>query len=142
MNGNVRLTGGDNGLVEVYYNGWGFICDDEWDTVDSTTLCQILGYSTAISTTTGSFHSSRNYKINYINCGGGESSILDCGYREYIPNFCSQNEHVNVTCGPGEFRIIQTYDLSEILFLLYIRINARLFWWFGSNTAIATKMYR
>ena len=117
MNGDVRLPGGDSGLVEVYYNGWGFICDDEWDTVDSNTLCQILGYSTAITSTTGSFHNSRNYKINFINCDGGESSILDCGYRVYRQNYCSQNEHVNVTCGPGEFRIIKFDDLSEIFFV-------------------------
>ena len=101
MNGDLRLAGGDSGLVEVYYNGWGYICDDGWGSVDSTTICQILGYGAALSTTTRSYHVSTNYRLNFISCTGNESSILDCGYREYTPNYCSQNEHVYVTCGPG-----------------------------------------
>ena len=104
MNGGLRLTGGDSGLVEVYYNGWGYICDDGWDTVDSNTMCVILGYEVAKSTTTGTYHSSTNYKLNHINCQGNEVSILDCSYSIYTssPN-CSSKEHISISCGPGMF---------------------------------------
>ena len=102
VNGDLRLAGGDSGLVEVYYNGWGYICDDAWGTSDSNAACRILGYGSSLSTTTSSYHVSTNYKLNYINCGGSEASILDCGYSLYTPGFCSRYEHVYITCGPGE----------------------------------------
>ena len=104
MNGDLRLTKGDNGLVEVYYNGWGYICDDGWDTVDSNTMCVILSYEVAKSTTTGTYHSSINYKLNHINCQGNEVSILECNYSIYTssPN-CSSKEHISISCGPGMF---------------------------------------
>ena len=104
MNGDLRLTGGDIGLVEVYYNGWGFICDDGWDTVDSNIICMILGYEVAASNTTGTYHSSTNYKLSDINCQGNEVSILECNYSIYTSSSnCSSNEHISISCGPGMF---------------------------------------
>ena len=101
-NGEIRLTGGFNGLLEIYYNGWGFICDDGWDTVDANTTCQILGYERAITTSIGRYNASTNYKINYIECLGNETNILDCSYRLYSLYYCSSREHIYLECGPSK----------------------------------------
>ena len=117
MNGDLRLTGGDSGLVEVYYNGWGFICDDGWGSVDSTTVCIALGYGSASSTTTSVYHSSTNYKLRSINCQGTETNILDCGYTIYAPNVCSRYEHVSISCGRGTYKyysvLLQVYKIYD-----------------------------
>ena len=102
-NGAIRLTGGHIGLLEVYYNGWGFICDDGWDNIDANTTCKILGYETAIATSIRGYNASTNYKLNYIDCSGSETNILDCSYQIYTPNYCSAYEHIYIECGPGEY---------------------------------------
>ena len=99
--GELRLTGGFSGLLEVYYNGWGFICDDGWDSTDANTTCRILGYESVIATSIGQYNSSTNYKLNNIECQGSETSILDCNYRIYSLYTCSGSEHIYIECGPG-----------------------------------------
>ena len=109
MNGNLRLTEGEKGLLEVYYNGWGFICDDGWSTVNAETMCKIIGFETAITTSIGRNDTSTNYKLNHISCSGGETNILDCSYQTYITNDCSSYEHIYIECGPGKILSIIHY---------------------------------
>lgn len=44
----VRLVGGSspsNGRVEVNFGeGWGTVCDDDWDDNDARVACRMLGY--------------------------------------------------------------------------------------------------
>ena len=103
VNGDLRLTAGFSGLLEVYYNGWGFICDDGWNNVDANTICKILGHETVITTLTSRYNETTNYKLSYISCSGSETSILDCGYSLY--SYCSADEHIYIECGPGRDNI-------------------------------------
>ncbi|KAI6650378.1 hypothetical protein LOD99_5815 [Oopsacas minuta] len=105
QDGTVRLTEGDNGLVEVYLNGsWGFICDDGWDETDADVTCQILGYPSATQSDTGRYHPDTNYTLLNFYCVGNETSLLDCPhsyYSDYSPGFCSVDEHVYISCAPS-----------------------------------------
>ena len=101
--GQVRLTNGYNGLLEAYFGGeWGYVCDDGWTEVNGDVVCSILGYDGATSSLGSHFSSDVNYKLNYINCVGGEEDLLDCPYSIYTPNYCAFNEHVYISCVHGK----------------------------------------
>ena len=95
------MTEGNRGVLEVYYDGWGFICDDGWSGVNADVVCRILGYSSPVSTNTSYYYSDVNYKLNFISCSGTETQLLECSYSTYTPNYCSSSEHIYITCGPG-----------------------------------------
>ena len=43
----VRLVGGHNkyeGRVEIYHNGWGTICDDDFGKQEAAVICRMLGF--------------------------------------------------------------------------------------------------
>ena len=50
LEGDVRLVDGENsfeGRVEICLNSvWGSVCDDFWNSFDSTVVCRQLGYAT------------------------------------------------------------------------------------------------
>jgi deleted-in-malignant-brain-tumors protein 1 len=108
--GDVRLSGGRHyreGRVEVCRNQqWGRVCDDEWDTNDSTVVCRQLGLSEkgidvnlygiwyrnitisgseAIneirSTPDPEWYGASTlsfFALDDVGCNGSESNLLDC----------------------------------------------------------------
>ena len=104
--GQVRLTNGYSGLLEVYFDGeWGYVCDNGWTEVNGDVVCSILGYDGATSSSGSHFSSDVNYKLNFINCVGEEEDLLDCPYRLYTPNSCSISVHVTISCVPGKIYV-------------------------------------
>ena len=99
--GDLRLTRGFSGLLEVFYNGWGFICDHGWSIIEANTVCKILGYEKVITTSIGRYNVSTIYKLNSVSCQGNETNILECSYSTLDVDICSANEHIFVECGPG-----------------------------------------
>ena len=117
--GQVRLTNDSSGLFEVYFGGeWGYVCDDEWNEVNGDVVCRILGYEGANSSSGSHFFSDVNYRLNYIDCVGGEESLLNCTYSPYTPNVCSVNEHVFISCISGKLyvRIVLVLLLLDVIF--------------------------
>ena len=100
------MTNGDSGILEVYYDGWGFVCDDGWSNLNSNVTCRILGYNSALSTATSYYNSYGDFKLNYVTCSGTEIDILECShtlYSTYGYAYCSSNEHIYITCSSGKF---------------------------------------
>ena len=103
--GDIRLVDGDSnseGRVEVYHNGlWGTVCDDFFDLDDARVACRQLGFSDVIS-----WESSFGYEdangpigIHSVECGGNESQLLDCSFRDDLETYvCFHFEDVRVTC--------------------------------------------
>ena len=102
----MRLTNDSSGLLEVYFDGeWGYVCDDEWKEENGDVVCGILGYEGAISSSGSHFSSDVNYRLNFINCTGGEESLLDCTYSPYTQDYCSADGHVYISCIPGKLYV-------------------------------------
>ena len=121
-NGDVRLVGGstDNeGNVQIcYYNAWGSVCDDNWETSDSNVVCRQLGfqpYSNWYLHNYCSLHlinaGSQYYSNNYFalsnnppylygtfSCSESEQSLMSCprSYSSLLK--CRSNEIAGVHC--------------------------------------------
>ena len=112
--GQVRLTNGDNGLLEVYFDGeWGYVCDDGWIEANGDVVCGILGYEGALSSSIYHYASDVNYRLNFINCAGGEETLLNCSYGIYTPNYCGTYEHIYISCRPGK---LYNYNMYYVAF--------------------------
>ena len=81
----VRLNGtnrhnNSKGRVEVNYDGqgWGTICDDNWNLTDANVVCRMLGLGPAIEATSSAFFGQGNGPIWFddVKCIGNEESLL------------------------------------------------------------------
>ena len=102
------MTNGDSGILEVYYDGWGFVCDDGWSDLNSNVTCRILGYGSAASTATSYYNSDVDFKLLNIGCNGYEIDILECYhqlYEAYYLGYCVSSEHIYIDCNPGKFNL-------------------------------------
>jgi len=71
------------GPVEVRrYGFWGHICDSDWDDNDANVVCRMLGFKSGQAVYTY-IADKEPIIMGSVNCGGGESSIMDCS----IPRF-------------------------------------------------------
>lgn len=126
----VRLVGSfTRGRLEVFYqNVWGSVCDDNFDSVDATVVCKMLGFqrSTQVYTASGgavSVHAQYLYMtldqtlnisqtyllcvcaagagqiwLDEVRCSGQEKSIFDCIHGGMGNHNCNHNEDVGISC--------------------------------------------
>uniref|UniRef100_A0A3Q3XM58 SRCR domain-containing protein n=1 Tax=Mola mola TaxID=94237 RepID=A0A3Q3XM58_MOLML len=94
---NVRLVPGKSrGRVEVRHLGtWGTVCDDNFDTVDGTVICRMLGFNTA---TTCFPAGSGKIWLDDLQCRGTESDIFSCPHPGLGINNCQHSEDAGVQC--------------------------------------------
>ena len=112
--GNVRLSLGRKGILQVYVNGeWGNVCDDNFDenTNGANVVCKELfntAHSSFGSTSSGKtlpeeFKTSEaqpgsdDFKFDDVQCTGSESSIHDCIHQGYAGN-CNVGETIWIIC--------------------------------------------
>ncbi|KAL0148716.1 hypothetical protein M9458_056043, partial [Cirrhinus mrigala] len=101
---NVRLVGGNNscaGRLEVYYKGeWGTVCDDYWGLTAASVVCRELGCGDTIDEIHLANFGPGSGKIwmDYVDCSGSESTVLDCGGLDVNDPDCTHSEDAGVIC--------------------------------------------
>ena len=98
MNGSVRINR-DTGLLEIYLDGWGYVCDDYWSTEASDTVCRQLGHRRSSFTSTGSYYDNYDFKIDDVQCKSNLFHIDECTYE--TTHNCYSSEHIEVQCESG-----------------------------------------
>ncbi|KAM8858152.1 LOW QUALITY PROTEIN: uncharacterized protein marco, partial [Synchiropus picturatus] len=95
----VRLVPGTNrGRVEVLHNRvWGTVCDDNFDTLDGTVICKMLGFTAATEVFTAPAGSGQIW-LDDLRCSGSEADIFSCPHNGVGVNNCKHNEDVGVQC--------------------------------------------
>ncbi|XP_072022532.1 lysyl oxidase homolog 2-like [Amphiura filiformis] len=100
----IRLVGGSNnneGRVEVFYNGWGTVCDDFWTITNAQVVCRQLGlpYDAAQAVRNGAFgQGSGQIWLNGVRCTGSESNLDECNHNGWGIHDCTHNEDAGVRC--------------------------------------------
>uniref|UniRef100_A0A4W5K386 Macrophage receptor with collagenous structure n=1 Tax=Hucho hucho TaxID=62062 RepID=A0A4W5K386_9TELE len=96
---NVRIAGGGTrGRVEVMWLGqWGTVCDDDFDTLDGTVICKMLGYQRASTVFTAS-HGIGRIWLDDLRCTGREASVFSCIHSGMGISNCQHNEDAGVQC--------------------------------------------
>ncbi|XP_063971489.1 uncharacterized protein LOC129281473 isoform X4 [Lytechinus pictus] len=119
--GSVRLVGGSlnsEGRVEVQYNGeWGTVCDDFWDDTDATVVCQILGLGDS-GTAYSNAHfgeGSGSIILDDVECGGTETSILDCPNNGAFDHNCVHGEDAGVSCSQAAPDLLLSPDSIRLV---------------------------
>lgn len=97
----IRLVNGSSwseGRVEVYESGgWGSICSTEWDTMDASVVCQVVGFKYGVAVTSGLFGLGNGpVQMTNVSCDGSESSIFGCLYTR--TKECPINQTAGVVC--------------------------------------------
>uniref|UniRef100_A0A3B3ZDL6 SRCR domain-containing protein n=1 Tax=Periophthalmus magnuspinnatus TaxID=409849 RepID=A0A3B3ZDL6_9GOBI len=108
----IRLVGPGSSLcsgrVEIYHSRtWGTVCDDDWDMSDAKVVCRQMGCGVAINATKEAHFGEGSGLIwlDDVSCSGNESSLTQCGHREFGSNNCYHSEDAGVICS-DEIRLV------------------------------------
>ncbi|XP_069139920.1 scavenger receptor cysteine-rich domain superfamily protein-like [Argopecten irradians] len=107
----LRPNGGHEGTVEVYHNGWGTICDDNFGQEEAKVICRMLGYNgdLVIATPFREAHFGQgggDILMDAIQCTGDENDIADCPFGGWSKHDCSHSEDAGVSCTGLQFRLV------------------------------------
>ena len=108
--GAVRLLSDDGapslsgtGILEVRIGGvWSPVCGVTLGA--ATVACKLMGFAGAgTAASARAEHAIKEPRLGDLDCGGSETSILDCSFREGDDVFCAPMEAVVVNCaGEGD----------------------------------------
>ena len=112
------------GRVEVFLQGpndWGTVCDDLWDDIDATVVCNQLGYARGVARHRAAFGKGRNIWMDNMGCKGTETRIQDCPFNGFGVHNCRNAEDAGVICsGSGYLFIIKPYLYHTCAIYIYI----------------------
>ena len=100
---NVSSTSYYYGVVRVYYNGWGNICDDySYNSAEANVICHQLGYTGASSYSRAGLTSYGNdfyqMKMDDVNCvNSNYLTLLQCSFSTYIDSGCTNTNSYDAT---------------------------------------------
>ena len=102
-----RLVGGPSGregVVQVYNNTWGWICDQQWDVRDADVVCRMIGYTGAstVEDKKAPYNYSDYIWMNNVQCKGSENSLFSCLYDEWGNHSCESGYKAGVACNVAE----------------------------------------
>ncbi len=103
VEGDIRVAGnngGRNGRVEVFHAGaWGTVCDDLFGNVSAEVACRQLGFEGGIEAPIFTYPTGvGQIWMDNVNCGGGESRVVDCPFNGFGFHNCIHQEDVGVLC--------------------------------------------
>ncbi|XP_033757248.1 deleted in malignant brain tumors 1 protein-like [Pecten maximus] len=106
----IRLepSGGHQGRVEIYYNGWGTICDDMFGFQEAVVICRMLGYKLVVAKAYSSAHFGEGggtILMDSLQCSGSETDIANCHFDGWGKNDCSHSEDAGVSCSELHMRL-------------------------------------
>ncbi|XP_074615759.1 scavenger receptor cysteine-rich type 1 protein M160-like isoform X2 [Acropora palmata] len=105
----LRLTNGSDyfeGVLEVYHDGvWGTVCDDGWDSRESSVVCRELDLGGVdVDAPLGHIKKLSTGKqwLDDVVCLGGEKRLSECRHQPWGKTNCGQDESTVLRCkGPG-----------------------------------------
>ena len=121
----IRIVGGTRqyeGRVEIYnknFNGWGTICNQNWDRNDADVVCRQLGYDGSLELQsygpgTGPVH------LTNVRCEGTEPTLVDCtndGWNTVSGGCLDHSLDAGVVCNSKR---CTNHDLKVAIYSIYM----------------------